>query len=162
MFTFSLKRVIIIAMILRFAKTRSVKSPTRAHLTDAGIDFYIPNDYPSVILHPHESCLIPSGIKVEIPQNFVGVFLNKSSIAKNGLIIGAQVIDPYYSGEVHLDLHNVGTLTINLIQGMKIAQMLIIPCFHFIPTEVDQQDLYEHVEMNSKRGEKGFGSSERV
>jgi hypothetical protein len=30
---------------LLYSKTRNVKSPARAHLTDAGIDFFLPDEF---------------------------------------------------------------------------------------------------------------------
>ena len=50
---------------LKFCKVADVKSPTRAHSTDAGIDFFVPNDFIETLLKPGCSILIPSGIKVE-------------------------------------------------------------------------------------------------
>ena len=81
---------------MKYTKVRKVKSPTRAHLTDAGIDFFVPEDLtPEVIdekvamtgssiiasvkdgfvesisLEPNESVLIPSGIKVKVPDGYM-------------------------------------------------------------------------------------------
>ena len=49
---------------LKFIKTRDVKSPVRGHRTDAGIDFFVPNDYgESCYLKPGEDVLVDSGIR---------------------------------------------------------------------------------------------------
>ena len=96
---------------LKILKTRKVKTCMRAHSTDAGIDFFIPEDlseqaflekckvtgvtpryeltggvstsyYVSKItLSPGQSVLIPSGIKMKIPHGYALIFFNKSGVA---------------------------------------------------------------------------------
>lgn len=147
-------------MYLRYAKVRDVKWPERGHFTDAGIDFYIPEDFPHLILKPGDNVAIPSGIKVEIPIGYMGLFLNKSGVAsKKSIVMGAQVIDPYYSGEVHLDLHNIGNEEVELRSGDKITQMVMVPIAHCQLTLCDEEDLYYDFKSEEHRNEKGFGST---
>lgn len=147
-------------MYLRYAVTRDVKSPERGHYPDAGIDFYVPNDFQERMLRPGDSVTIPSGIKVEIPIGYMGLFLNKSGVAsKKSLVMGAQVIDPYYSGEVHLDLHNIGHGNIDIRPGDKITQMVLVPISHCQLTETDEDDLYADYTTKELRNGKGFGST---
>lgn len=147
-------------MYLRYATVRDVKPPTRGHFTDAGIDFYIPNDFGPIVLNPGNNVTIPSGIKVEIPIGYMGLFLNKSGVAsKKSLVMGAQVIDPYYSGEVHLDLHNIGDEAVELRPGDKITQMVLVPIAHCQLTESDEDDLYHDFQTEEYRNAKGFGST---
>ena len=78
---------------MKFTKTRDVKSPTRANSTDAGIDFFIPNDYEGTDLVPGESAFIPSGVKVNVPEGFALIAFNKSGVAvKKNLHVGACVV----------------------------------------------------------------------
>lgn len=147
-------------MYLRYATVRDVKYPEKAHWPDAGIDFFIPNDFEEVLLHPGQNIAIPSGVKVEVPPGYMGLFLNKSGVAvKKSLIIGAQVIDPYYSGEVHIDIHNVGENMQILRPGDKIAQMVMVPVSHCQMTLSDEGDLYADYKDEEHRNEGGFGST---
>jgi len=147
-------------MYLRYAMVRKVKSPSRGYYSDAGIDFYVPEDFVETVLKPGDSVTIPSGIKVEIPIGYMGLFLNKSGIAsKKSIIMGAQVIDPYYSGEVHLDLHNIGHGAITIQPGDKITQMVLVPISHCQLTETDEDDLYTDYTSEEYRNAKGFGST---
>jgi dUTP pyrophosphatase len=142
---------------LRFAKVRDVKSPLRAHATDAGIDFFIPNDSESYNIKPGESVLIPSGIKVHFDHGWALVANNKSGIAsKKQLLVGAQVIDSSYQGEVHINLHNVGNNEIVISPGDKIVQFIMYNIGLPTPEEVSLEDLYNDI---SDRGEDGFGST---
>ena len=142
---------------MKFTKTRDVKSPTRANTTDAGIDFFIPNDMPSTELRAHEKCLIPSGIKVNVPEGFALIAFNKSGVATTReLQVGACVVDCGYQGEVHFHLFNYGKNNIHVHPGDKIIQFVLLPLGDPRVEEVEEKDLYPEV---SSRGEGGFGSS---
>lgn len=147
-------------MYLRYSRVRDVEVPKRPYSTDAGIDFYVPNDFEEVTLLPGESVNIPSGIKVEIPIGYMGLFLNKSGIAtKYNLIVGAQCIDTFYTGEVHINLHNIGDADVKIKPGMKIIQMVIIPVICCGLQEVSPFSLNEDFSKINLRNEKGFGST---
>jgi len=148
-------------MYLRFSKIRDVKSPRRAHPTDAGIDFYVPNDFEQMVLCSNESILIPSGIKVEVPFGYAAIFMNKSGFAsRNEILVGAQVIDTYYSGEVHIDLHNVGKTNILINPGDKVIQLIMFPIAQCGVMEVSEDKLYKDFEIEY-RGSNGFGSTNK-
>ena len=174
-------------MLIKCATVRDVISPSRGHATDAGIDFKcpkfteeflkdfhekkpnmnvlstIPHDKsktPYLTVPPGENATIPSGVKVEIPYGYMGLFLNKSGVAsKHDALIGAQVIDTFYSGEVHIDLHNVGNEDLIIEEGMKLAQMVIVPILNCDITDVSEDQLYDWMYQDSHRGEGGFGST---
>ena len=147
---------------MRIAKIRDVKTPTRANSTDAGIDFFIPNSWNDQSHHiqwlkPGESVLIPSGIKVDVPEGFALIAFNKSGVAvKKNLHAGACVVDHGYQGELHLNLTNVGDTEQSISAGDKIIQFVLLPLGHWSVDEVAEDELYETV---SSRGEGGFGSS---
>ena len=149
-------------MLLKIAKCRDVKTPERAHSTDAGLDFFLPNDSKQINLNPGENACIPSGIKIEVPYGYMGLFLNKSGIAsKKSITVGAQVIDFAYDAEVHVDLHNIGRDRVIFKPGDKLAQLVIVPVLCCQVTECDEDDLYREVkdEAGSLRGNGGFGST---
>jgi dUTP pyrophosphatase len=147
---------------MRIAKIRDVKTPTRANSTDAGIDFFIPNDWNDKKYHiqwlkPGESVLIPSGIKVDVPEGFALIAFNKSGVAvKKSLHAGACVVDHGYQGELHLNLTNVGNTEQSISAGDKIIQFVLLPLGHFAVDEVTEDVLFA---AESSRGEGGFGSS---
>lgn len=143
---------------LIFTKTTDVKSPVRGHETDAGIDFFIPNDFETTILNPGEDVLIDAGIKVVVPRGYALIFKEKSGVAtKRKLTIGACVVDSDYRGNVHLHLFNNGTEAQELNAGDKITQGLVIPV-SLCQTEEVSGEVYEEY-CNTERGEGGFGST---
>ena len=142
---------------MKIAKIRKVKTPTRANTADAGIDFFIPEDQEPIVLKPQESCLIPSGIKVEVPNNHVLIAFNKSGVAVNKkLHVGACVIDCGYQGEVHINLTNIGLINQKLYAGDKIIQFVLLQLGEYTVVEVAEDELYVETSI---RGEGGFGST---
>lgn len=141
-------------MIVVFEKVRPVKSPKYSTDLSAGIDFFVPDDFPEVVIEPRNSINIPSGIKVKLPDNSALIAFNKSGIAINKLIVGAQVVDSDYQGEIHLHLINVGNTPKVIKPRQKIVQFIHVPIYLSILME----DTNIHKE-ETERGEGGFGST---
>ena len=169
-----------------YIKVREVLNPVRANKTDAGIDFFVPldltvgemrnlnknkiTDYQytpegvvtSIILQPQERTLIPSGIHCKLPKNHALVAFNKSGVAaKTGLIVGSQVVDEGYEGEIHLSVINTSNKTCLVKAGAKIVQFILMPVKYSQPKlkEVPLIEFYK--ESTSTRGSGGFGSSNK-
>jgi len=143
-------------MDLKYELIREVKSPLKGHETDAGIDLFIPTDlgWNKKWINSHSDIRIPSGIKVHIPEGWCGIFLNKSGVAYDKkLMIGGQVIDSGYTGEIHLHLINTAKGDMIVKAGQKIAQLLIIPVPKINLIKV------ENYERKTERGTGGFGST---
>lgn len=142
---------------MKFTKTRDVKSPLRAHLTDAGIDFFVPDDFAEVTLHSGEDILIDSGIKVIVPEGYALIFKEKSGVAtKKKFTLGAAVVDSDYRGVVHFHLFNSGSRSQTISPGDKIVQGLIVPVSLCDIEEMSSED-YDKNETERSAG--GFGST---
>ena len=105
---------------------------------------------------PNSQVNIPSGIKVILPFDKCLIAFNKSGIAtKYSMLVGAQLIDPNYRGQIHLNLHNVSDKTVIIEEGQKIAQFAELDFYTdgFEEIEVDQ---YDAEEMPDDRGARGF------
>lgn len=150
-------------MYIKIAKTRTVKTPARANPGDAGIDFYIPEDFnngEALELKHGEQVLIPAGVKVEVPFGYALIFHNKSGIAaKKNLYVGADTVDHGYKGEVHINLINNGDGVQVIKAGDKIIQGLLVPVVLANPMLVDENELYRDVYVAGERGAGGFGST---
>ena len=164
---------------MRIFKIRDVKTPTRGTSNSAGIDLYVPNEFfikkgeelhkaptydkdtQSVKLRPGESILIPSGIKADVPKDRALIAFNKSGVAvKKGLIAGACVIDEDYTGEIHIDLKNIGEGPAWITAGEKIIQLLCVPV-DYVDIELceSEKECFGSSLTSSERGEGGFGST---
>ena len=152
-------------MDLTFMKklTETAQLPTQANPLDAGWDLYADED---VEIWPGEVALISTGISLEIPEGYVGLIWDRSSLGVKGVHRHAGVIDSGYRGEVKVCLHNTNTSTFpkhvatyadkgvsfTASKGDRIAQILFqkVPLFNL----VESNDLAE-----TTRGAEGFGSS---
>ena len=160
---------------LNYAKIRNVKSPERATPGSAGIDFFIPEDFPNLALFPNCDVLIPSGIKARIPEGYMLMGADKSGIASSkeaksragidpskgtptSLIVGAKIVDEDYQGEIHIHIINVGLHTVILKPGMKIAQFILVPVLYAELAEVPERLLFSEA---TERGSGGFGSTSK-
>jgi dUTP pyrophosphatase len=145
---------------MKVFKTRDVKTPNRGTPQSAGIDFFIPNDFQEVTIRNLERILIPSGLIVDVPTGYMFLGLNKSGVAvKQGLIVGAQVVDEDYTKEMHLHVINVSGGDIVLKPGEKLIQFVLVPVFYDEVQLVDtlEECLGSKLETSERTG--GFGST---
>lgn len=120
----------------------------------AGMDLVASNDE-DITLKPLERFLIPTGIKIELPENYEAQIRPRSGLSiKNGisLINCVGTIDEDYRGEIKVGLVNLSNETYTIERGERIAQMIIAPV-----TKADIQVVDELSETT--RGEGGFGST---
>lgn len=161
---------------LRFTKVRDVRSPERGTAKSAGIDFFVPNDFPETVVRPHCDVLIPSGIKASVPEGHMFVAKNKSGVVtsydacvqagrkpKKGaylcsLVVGANVVDEDYQGEIHIHLINTGTVPVIIKPGTKIVQFVLVPVTYCDVEEVPEEQLFIEA---TERGDGGFGSTNK-
>ena len=144
---------------MKIAKIRNVKTPRRGTDGSAGIDFFVPDDYPTNLLkiEPGDRFFIPSGIKANVPEGYALIAFNKSGVAlKKGLMVGACVVDSDYQGEIHLHLVNTSDQPVKIEPGEKLTQFLLIPVDHCLVEVVNEGDLFEE---ETTRGSGGFGST---
>lgn len=111
-------------MELKVKKLNSeAKLPSKGHPGDAGIDFFA---IETVVFPPHGQRNVSTGVSVEIPDGFVGLIWDKSSISFNkGLKVMGGVIDSGYRGEIIMSLYNATDKEQVIEKGNKIAQMIV-------------------------------------
>jgi len=106
-----------------------------------------------IILKSGEVNLVPTNLKVEIPEGFEIQVRPRSGIAAKhgiGILNSPGTIDSDYRGEVKVILFNFGKEDFVIKRGDRIAQMILSK---FYTAELnEQEDLSQ-----SSRGEGGFG-----
>jgi dUTP pyrophosphatase len=105
-------------------------------------------------LGPGEFKAVPTGIRMAIPEGYVGLIWDKSGVSLLGVHRLAGVVDAGYRGEVRVVMINLGREPYVFKQGQKIAQMLIQPVGAAEVVDVGEGDLDE-----TSRGGGGFGST---
>ena len=126
--------------------------PAKAHASDAAWDL---RSAAALELPVKRSTLVPTGVFIELPENFEAQIRPRSGLAlKHDLMLtnSPGTIDAGYRGEIGVIMYNGGTAPYKIERGDRIAQMVI--CKLPEVTLVPSSDLKE-----SDRGEGGFGSS---
>lgn len=137
--------------MLRIKKTfdHDLPLPEQATPHSAGYDLRAASD---ITLWPGEQELIPTGFAWEIPQGFVGLIKDRSSMARKQLITHGGVIDSDYRGDVGIIIVNDSYRTHEVKKGDRIAQMLIMRVLCEHPVLVETLS-------DTERGEGGYGST---
>jgi dUTP pyrophosphatase len=128
--------------------------PEYASSGAAGMDLRTTKD---VVLNPGERALVPTGIRVAIPEHFEGQVRPRSGLALRlgvGVVNAPGTIDADYRGEVGVILINFSSEIVRLERGERIAQLVISPVARAELNVVSVGEL----EM-TQRGEGGFGST---
>ena len=124
--------------------------PKYAHAADAGADLTASQ---KILIPPRDRLLVTTGIRLEIPEGYVGLIWPRSGLAvKKGIDCGAGVIDSHYRGEVKVLLFNHSDNEFQIEQGDRIAQLLIqkVERTEFLPAERLSE---------TTRSQMGFGST---
>ena len=136
--------------------TDTAKIPTRQHMGDAGYDLYADVQEP-VIIEPHTTEFIKTGIAIEVPDGYFGAVFARSGLASNEGLRPANcvgVCDSGYRGEYKVALHNDSVSTKTVQPGDKIAQLVVMPYLNMEFNEVDEVS-------DTDCGDVGFGSTGR-
>ena len=124
--------------------------PTCATPKSVGLDLYIPT---SVLILAHGKILIDMGIAFQIPMGYYGQIAPRSGLAIHHHIhVGAGVVDPDYTGSVHVLLMNLSSQDHVIEKNHHITQMILEKVAYPVLCEVPQMLPTEH-------GANGFGST---
>jgi dUTP pyrophosphatase len=118
---------------------------------DAGFDLYCARP---VSIEPGAQSLVETGLYVAIPQGWVGIIKDRSSVALSLARTHAGVIDAGYRGHVKVIISNAGPDPLVFAAGQKFAQMIVVPHLSAAEAVSSIEDL-----GSSERGEGGFGST---
>ena len=128
----------------------TVCMPTCATSKSVGFDLYSPTN---VLIPAHDKILVDMGIAFKIPMGYYGRIASRSGLAIHHHIrVGAGVVDPDYTGSVHVLLMNFSSKDHVIEKNHCIAQMILEKVAYLVICEVSQILLTEH-------GANGFGST---
>lgn len=126
------------------------KLPVKAYPTDLGYDLFADE---RTSLEPQSVTKVHTGIACDFPTGYGALLRDRSSMAtKKEVFVVAGVIDPTYTGEIIVAFFNPNDFPIEINEGEKIAQMILIHGINFPVVEVS--DL-----AATDRGDNGFGST---
>ena len=153
---------------IKFAKVKpNAKIPTK-RLEDAGLDIYACFDEPNIIIQPHETKLIPTGIALVCDTDYCFILKERGSTGTKGIAQRCGVIDSGYRDEIFVPVTNTTDRLLVIYNGdgglikdalaiqypieKAIAQALVIP----VP-ELDIEE-YTYEELKAIPSERGCGS----
>lgn len=131
------------------------KFPEYAYPSDSGFDLFSTEE---VILQPFGRALVPTGIKLSIPEEYEIQVRPKSGLAINqGLTVlnTPGTVDSGYNGEIKVIMFNTNNISVTIPKGMKVAQAVLCPVVNGKYVNLIQVD-----EVNGgDRQNNGFGST---
>lgn len=128
---------------------KNVQLPKKSHLPDCGLDCFMPESFE---LKPLETKTIGLGIGIQVPEGFAGMLVPRSSIAEKGLIIQTSIIDPDYTGEIHLIITNCSNNVVKIEERQRVCSLVV---YNVLNVRLDIVNEFE----NTERGSHGLGSS---
>lgn len=120
----------------------------------AGMDLQAAIDGPMVVV-PGARVLVPTGLQIAVPSGYEAQVRPRSGLAlKNGVtcLNTPGTIDSDYRGEIKVILANLGSDSLTIERGMRIAQLVIAPVVQASWHAVTSLD-------ETQRGVGGFGST---
>ena len=107
----------------------------------------------TLTISPWKRALVQTNITIHMNDDrFYGRVAPRSGLAlKNGIHIGAGVVDADYKGTIGVVVFNLSDETFEVSQGMRIAQLIFEKIAH--------PSLDNGVVQYEERGDQGFGSS---
>lgn len=139
---------------VKIINTSSNPLPAYATPQSAGMDVRAANPEP-ITLAPLQRTLVPTGLRVELPEGYELQMRPRSGLAlKHGitLVNTPGTIDADYRGEIGVILINLSDTPFVINPGERICQMVLAPCIQARWIESDSL-------ADSERGEGGFGHS---
>lgn len=120
-----------------------------------------------ILIGPHATCVIPSGILgILEPEASMLQANDKSGVSsKKKLKVTASIIDSPYTGEIHHVVFNTTNKVIEINLGEKLVQYIHIPIYLTKPEEINMSEFNElktEKELKSGRGSDGMGSGKET
>jgi dUTP pyrophosphatase len=139
---------------INFVSTNE-KELNYAYESDSGFDLYANEE---VKIPAFGRALVPTGVSVDLPQDFEIQVRSKSGLAINqGLMVlnSPGTVDEGYTGEIKAIIFNTNNHEFVITKGMKVAQAVVARCITGRWVNLKKVDKIEEKD----RGSKGFGST---
>ena len=131
-----------------------VEIPEYKTTGSSGVDL-MANIDGKITIKPGNSCLIPTGLSIAIPEDCEVQIRPRSGLAAKSMITVLNTpgtIDSDYRGELKVILFNHGKNDFEVNNRDRIAQMILAPTLKFDFEEIDNL-------KDTNRGSGGFGST---
>ena len=158
---------------IKFAKVRPTAIIPTKRIEDAGFDIYANFEEDFILIPPHETIMIPTGIASACDTDYCFILKERGSTGTKGIAQRSGLIDSGYRSEWFVPITNTTDSNIYIIKSSKekeyvglygvfypyekaIAQALVIP----VPVVDVEEYTYEELKsIPSSRGLGALGSS---
>lgn len=109
----------------------------------------------NVLICPHETILIPTGLRIQLPDGYEAQVRPRSGLAlKHDLTVlnAPGTIDNDFTGEIGVIMHNASDTPYRFHVGDRIAQLVVAPVTRCVFEKVDELS-------PTVRGGGGYGST---
>lgn len=137
---------------VKVVNTGNQELPEYANSGDAGMDLRADIQEP-VQIKPLERTLIPTGLRIQLPEGFEAQIRPRSGLAlKHGITVlnTPGTVDSSFRGEIGIILVNLSNEKFTVNPGERIAQMVVAEHAHAILLPTDSLD-------ETERGDGAFG-----
>ena len=142
--------------LMRLPHGKDLPLPTYQSEHAAGLDLLAAvSSTGPVTIAPGARALVPTGLAIALPEGYEAQVRPRSGLAaRDGLTIlnSPGTIDADYRGEIQVLLVNLGSESVVVSRGMRIAQLVIAPVVRAHIVEAASLD-------KTSRGSGGFGST---
>lgn len=139
---------------IRILKVIGGRLPYKQHQQDACYDCCARITSNEITLPPHETCRVPLGFCVDLPDNWEMTVRPRSGMSLDGIAVAVGTVDAGYRGEVAAVVTNTTEYCKMVMDGERIAQI----AFRELPF-VNLVEVAELPISQDGRGDKGFGST---
>lgn len=139
-------------MEIRIVNTSKHDLPKYETVASAGMDLRAKLDGP-IVIGPLERAMIPTGLFIELPIGYEAQVRPRSGMAiKHGITVlnTPGTIDADYRGEIKVIIVNLSNQSYEIVDGERVAQMIIAQHAKASWKEVDELN-------ETERGAGGFG-----
>jgi len=89
-------------------------------------DHYEEESFEDKKLKPGEMVLAQVKETISLPNSLNGTIQNRNSLVRMGINVGlSSYINPGYSGQLGIVIHNMGKFEVDLVPGMRICQLIL-------------------------------------
>jgi len=138
-------------------RSNHASMPVQSTKEAAGFDLcaHIISD---IVIAPGRRELVPTGLKMSIPEGFCGLVCPRSGLAlRNGVTVlnAPGIIDSDYRGDIAVILANFGDVPFTIKAGMRVAQLVFVHHLRTLFVPAQSLDVTD-------RAAGGFGSTGAV
>ena len=84
-----------------------------------------------LVLYPEQRKVVETGMRLEIPDGFIGMAISDGNLAKEqGVVVagGTRIAAPGDTSEFVVTLQNLGRNPVHMERGTRVFSLVLVPC----------------------------------